>query len=278
MFDECRASEFGTMNASPQTTSGRLSGRVAIVTGGAGGLGAAICRALASEGAAIIVGYHRSGDAARALAASLPCAGSRSLQHVALSAPVTDSAALLQLANDIEQCYGRLDILVNCAGITRFVPHADLDALDDALIDDVLATNVRGPLAAVRALRHLLARGVGNGVPPALIVNISSIAAVTAVGSNIVYCASKAALDNITKSLARALAPLIRVVSISPGLVDTEFVKKMDVEWRNAQVANTPLARLATPDEVADAVVAAATFFTFSTGCVFAVDGGRPLA
>jgi 3-oxoacyl-[acyl-carrier protein] reductase len=94
----------------------------------------------------------------------------------------------------------------------------------------------------------------------------------------VMYCASKAALDNMTKSLARALAPAIRVVSVSPGLVDTEFVKSLDVNWRNDQVARTPLARLTTPDEVAKAVVACATHFTFSTGNIFAVDGGRPLA
>src|SRR5690606_35149401 len=129
---------------------------------------------------------------------------------------------------------------VNCAGTTRFVPHADLDALDDALIDQVLATNVRGPLAAVRAFKPLLERS-GAG----LVVNISSIAAVTAMGSNIAYCASKAAVNNMTMALARALAPAIRVVAVSPGLSDTEFVKQMDQGWRDEQAARTPLRRLA---------------------------------
>ena len=272
------------MNASTPTLAGRLSGQVALVTGGTGGLGAAICRALAGEGAMVVVGYHRSAEAAHDLAADLPPAATVCTTntespaagapgHVALPAPVTDSAGLTRLAGEIERRFGRLDILVNCAGTTRFVPHGDLDALDDGLIDEILATNVRGPFAAVRALRHLLERhGCG------LVVNISSIAAVTAMGSNVIYCASKAALDNLTKSLARALAPAIRVVSVSPGLVDTEFVKKMDVDWRNDQVARTPLARLAAPADVAQAVVAAATHFTFSTGTVFAIDGGRPLA
>lgn len=251
-----------------------LAGRVALVTGGAGGIGSAICRALANEGANIVVGYNRSAESAHALAADLPAATGG---HVALAAPVTDSAALTRLAGEIEQRFNRLDILVNCAGTTRFVPHADLGALDDGLIDEILATNVRGPIAAVRALRHLLACDANSGNGTGLIVNISSIAAATAMGSNIAYCASKAALDNLTKSLARALAPLIRVVSVSPGLVDTEFVRKLDPAWRNDQAAGTPLGRLATPAEVAQAVVAAATLFTFSTGSVFAVDGGRPL-
>jgi len=108
-------------------------------------------------------------------------------------------------------------------------------------------------------------------------VNVSSIAAVTAMGSNIAYCASKAAVDNMTKSLARALAPGIRVVSVSPGLSDTEFVKQMDQSWRDEQSQRTPLKRLALPEEVAAAVVAAVAYLTFTTGAVIPVDGGRPL-
>lgn len=247
-----------------------LGGKVALVTGGAGGLGSAICRALAAAGARVVMGYHRSADAARNLAAVLPPVDG---VHCALPAPVTDSAALARLAATIEARHGRLDILVNCAGTTRFVAHDDLDGLDDALIDDILATNVRGPLAAVRALRPLLA-GSGNG----LVVNISSIAATSAMGSNVMYCASKAALDNMTRSLARALAPQVRVLSVAPGLVDTDFVRGIDAAWREAQVARTPLARLAAADDVALAVLAAATHFPFSTGIVLPVDGGRSLA
>jgi 3-oxoacyl-[acyl-carrier protein] reductase len=243
---------------------------VALVTGGTGGIGTAICEALAVAGFCLVVGYRNSADAALMLAGKLP--GSC---HVALPAPVTDSGALQLLATKVDERYGRCDVLVNCAGTTRFVPHADLDALDDGLIDDILATNVRGPLAAVRALLPLLKRSrlPGGGVA----VNISSIAARTAMGSNIAYCASKAALDNLTVSLARALAPLVRVVSVSPGLVDTEFVKSLDVRWRDEQTARTPLRRLAEPADVARAVLAAVKDLTFSTGCVIAVDGGRPL-
>lgn len=250
----------------------KLANCVALVTGGAGGLGSAICHALADEGASVLVGFNQSFDQARSLSATLK-SDFNTQHHSAVAAPVTDSAALATLAEEIKARYGRLDILVNCAGTTRFVPHSDLDSLDDALIDDILATNVRGPFVAARALRTLLAQ---NGV--GLIVNISSIAAVSATGSNVMYCASKAALDNMTKSLARALAPAIRVVSVSPGLVDTEFVKSLDINWRHEQVARTPLARLATPADVAQAVIAAATHFTFSTGVIFSVDGGRQLA
>ncbi|MCA0242174.1 MAG: SDR family oxidoreductase [Proteobacteria bacterium] len=251
-----------------------LSGRLAVVSGGAGGLGEAICLGLARAGCAVVVGYHRSEAQAHALAARLPAAA---LPHAALHCPVTDSAALAALAAEVGRRWGRCDILVNGAGTTRFVPHADLDALDDALIDEILATNVRGIIAAVRAFKPLLAApraGGGSG----LVVNLSSIAAVTAMGSNVAYCASKAAVDNLTKSLARALAPAVRVLSVAPGLSDTDFVKRMDRAWRDEQAARTPLQRLALPDEVAAAVVAAATLLSFSTGAVIPVDGGRPLA
>lgn len=245
-----------------------LAGKVAVVTGGAGGIGASIVRTLAAAGCTVVVGYKASGATARALVADLPGQG-----HRAAPAPVTDSAALTALAADVEEEHGRLDILVNCAGITKFVAHADLDGLDDDLVDRILSVNVRGLIAATRAFRPLLARG-GRG----LVVNISSIAGTTAMGSNIAYCASKAAVDNLTKSLARALAPAIRVVSVAPGLVDTEFVKGLDESWRNRQVDLTPLGRLSDPDDVADAVLAVATLMPFTTGAIIPVDGGRPLA
>jgi 3-oxoacyl-[acyl-carrier protein] reductase len=110
-----------------------------------------------------------------------------------------------------------------------------------------------------------------------VVINISSIAARTAMGSNIMYCASKAALDNMTQSLARALAPAVRVISVAPGLVDTEFVKSLDPQWRDAQAERTPLGRLAAPEDVAAAVVVAVRDLKFTTGCILSVDGGRPL-
>src|SRR5579863_6624671 len=213
---------------------------VALVTGAAGGLGEAIVRALAAAGFTLAIGYHRSADAAERLRQDLPGA-----DHFALAAPVTDSAALAAMAPAIGSRCGRCDVLINCAGVTRFVAHADLTGLDDALFDSIFAVNVRGAFAAIRALSSLLERRElpGGGV----VVNISSIASVIAMGSNVAYCASKAALDNMTRSLARALAPRIRVVSVSPGLVDTEFVKALDRDWRDQQAAHTPLRRLAQP-------------------------------
>jgi 3-oxoacyl-[acyl-carrier protein] reductase len=244
---------------------------VALVTGGAGSMGTTICGALAREGMRVVVGYNRSADKAKALVASLPGEG-----HSALAAPVTDTAGLTAMATEITARYGVCDVLVNCAGVTRFVPHNDLVALDDALIENILSTNVRGPFATVRAMRSLLEKS--NKTGGAVVVNISSIAGVTAMGSNVIYCASKAAVDNMTKSLARALAPKIRVVSVSPGLVANDFVRSMDKAWLDEQVNRTPLKRLAAPEEAASAVVAAIKYLTFTTGSIIPVDGGRPLS
>ena len=246
-----------------------LAGRVAVVTGGTGGIGAAICKTLAQAGAAVAIGYNSASEKAEAMLGALPGDG-----HMALRMPVTDSAALKDAIAAVDKRHSRLDLLVNSAGITRFVPHGDLDALDDALITRILDVNVRGVIASVRAAVPLMLRGDGGGA----IVNISSIAGVTGMGSNIAYCASKAAVDNLTKSLARALAPDIRVVSVSPGLVDTEFVRGLDQSWRDEQASRTPLRRLAAPEEVARAVLAAGTSLTFMTGAILPVDGGRPLA
>jgi len=244
-----------------------LIDQVAVVIGATGGIGAAVCRSLAGAGCRVAVAYRNDPEAAEALARSLP-----GQDHAWMDADVTHSASLSDLARRLGDRYGTVDILVNSAGMTRFVPHADLDGLDDGLIDEIFRTNWRGPFATVRALRPLLERD-GGGV----VINISSIAGTSGVGSNVAYCASKAALNTMTISLARALAPAIRVVAICPGLVDTDFIQGLDPAWRQDQVSRTPLGRLVRPEEVGQAVVAAATL-TSSTGCCLTVDGGRLLA
>jgi 3-oxoacyl-[acyl-carrier protein] reductase len=245
-----------------------LEGRVAVVTGATGGIGSAVCRRLASAGARVVAGFRRGEPAARSLIETLP-----GTNHAAIRADVTDSAALARFAEEVGARYGGVDLLVNSVGRTRFVPHADLSALDDDLIDEIFRTNWRGPFATIRALKDLLAKS-GD----ALVVNVSSVAGVTGIGSNVAYCASKAALNAMTISLGRALAPAIRVVSVSPGVVETEFIKGLDESWRREQMSRTPLGRLASPEDVADAVVAAATTLRCSTGCIIPVDGGRPLS
>lgn len=244
-----------------------LDGKVAVVTGAGGGIGSAISRRLAEAGMKIVLTYRKSKDQTEAVAASL--AGE---DHMLFQAPVDDSTAQIRLARAIAERYGTVDVLVNNAGVTRPVPHQDLDALDDALIDEIFRINWRGAFASVRALKDLLMQGDGG-----LIVNISSIAGRTGVGSNVAYCASKAALDSMTRSLARALAPKVRVVSVSPGWVEGEYALRMPAELLQEQRDKTPLKRIAQAADVAEAVYALAAHLTFSTGDIIPVDGGRPL-
>ncbi len=244
-----------------------LKEKVAVVTGGAGGIGTGICEALADAGCTLIITYNRDATRAKALAARLPGAG-----HVAIQASVEESKSLDALAQAVAERFGRLDILVNNAGVTRFVAHDDLDGLDDELIDRIFRVNWRGAFAGVRALRTLLEADDGG-----LVINMSSIAATTGNGSNVAYCASKAALDAMTLSLARALAPRIRVVALAPGLVDGEYARSFDPDWRQAQVDLTPLNRLAEPADVGAAVLAVAAYMPHTTGAIIPVDGGRLL-
>jgi 3-oxoacyl-[acyl-carrier protein] reductase len=244
-----------------------LKDKLVAVTGGSGGIGSAICRAFASAGATCIVAYNNNEQKANDVVASLQGEG-----HWAHYVPVDISAALEGFANLVDEKHGKLDVLVNCAGVTKFVSHRDLDLLDDDIIDEMFRVNWRGAFVAVRVFHDLLKK-TGDG----LVVNISSVAGIHGVGSNIAYCASKAALDTMTKSLGRALAPEIRVVSVSPGMVETDFVKKLNPKWLAQQKALTPMKRFATVENVANTVLSVATHMKFSTGCTIQVDGGRPL-
>jgi 3-oxoacyl-[acyl-carrier protein] reductase len=244
-----------------------LNGKVAVVLGGSGGIGRATAREFAAVGATVVVVYRSNSVEAEEAVAGLPGTG-----HVALHAKVEDTSTLVALAAEVEKRFGRADILVNSAGFTKPIPHNDLDALDDAFIDHMFEVNWRGQFAAVRAFRKLL-EAHNDG----LIVNVSSIAALTGSGSNIAYCAVKAGTDSMTKSLARVMAPKVRVMAVSPGMVNTEFVAGRDAAF-NAKAAQTiPLKRVAEADDVARAILACATLLTYSTGSIILVDGGRML-
>jgi 3-oxoacyl-[acyl-carrier protein] reductase len=244
-----------------------LTGKVAVVTGGSRGIGAATAHALAQAGATVVLTHRDSATAADDVAASLSGDG-----HRAVQASVTDTASLTALAADVAAAEGRLDVLVNNAGWSRVIAHTDLDALDDDTFDHIMKTNVRGAFACVRAFGTLLQAGDGG-----VVVNLSSVASQIHFGSNIAYCASKAAIESMTMTLARALAPKVRVVAVAPGVVDTDFTRAWDPAVRDAQTAATPLGRFATPEEVGEAILAAVVHFPHTTGAVFPIDGGRPL-
>jgi 3-oxoacyl-[acyl-carrier protein] reductase len=241
-----------------------LEGKVALVVGGAGGIGRAAGRMIAEAGAKVVL-THRAGKAADV--ARLPGDG-----HAAFAADVAETASLLALRDAVKERYGRLDILVNAAGFTKPVPHADLEALDDDLIDRMFQVNWRGQFATIRTFAPML-KEHDDG----LIVSISSIAAFTGVGSSIAYCAAKAGIDVMTKALARALAPKVRVLAVSPGVVETGFVPGRGPDFNEKTSASTPLKRIATPDDIAAAILACATHLGFSTGTTIVVDGGRAL-
>ncbi len=244
---------------------GDLSGKCVLVTGGSNGIGAAAVRMFAQAGARVMIGYNSSEARARKLLDELPGQG-HVIQHIELQ----DSASTAQAGKAARDSFGRLDVLVNSAGFTRPVAHANLDALDDALMDRMLIANVRGPFSMVRACAPLM-KETGDAV----IVNVSSISGFTGSGSSIAYVAAKAAIDNISLALARVLGPEIRVMCVSPGAVATDFVAGRGRPELEKLAAAAPLKRVTEPEDVARAILACVTHLKMSTGGRIVVDGGR---
>ena len=239
-----------------------LTDRVVLVTGGGTGMGREMSRRFGREGATVIVNYARSRDDTEATAREI---GERG---VAMRADVTREADVKAMIAEIETRYGRLDILVNNAGWSTRIPHGDLDALTDEIWDRTLDTNLRGTFYTIRAARPLLERA-----PAPAIVNTASAAAYSASGSSVVYAASKAAVVSMTKSLARAFAPKIRVNAVCPGLVRTRFAGWPEESFVAAKEL-TPIGRLVTTEEVADAVYFLSVEATWMTGEALLMDGG----
>jgi 3-oxoacyl-[acyl-carrier protein] reductase len=238
---------------------------VALVTGASSGIGRATAVRLAEIGATVIVGYNSRREAAEDVASSLVGEG-----HWALRIGLDDAASIEAARAAIEERHGRLDILVNNGGATIPVPAGDLDGLTDEIFDKVVSLNLRGPFAVVRAMRTLLERG-----DRAAIVNVSSIAAVTGIGSSLAYCAAKGGLDTLTVGLAKVLAPKVRVFSVSPAGVDTDFVAGRTRGQLEAMAGSMPLRKITSADDVAKAIIACVTHLTSSTGIILPVDEGR---
>ncbi len=250
-----------------------LSGRVAIVTGGGTGIGRAICEALVKGGAqGVVVNYSRSAEAAEASAAQLREAGADAL---AVRADVTDEAAVAQMVSGAVDRWGRLDILVNNAGTTRFIPFPDLDAATDEVWDELYAINVKGAFRCARLAAPHLRRERGA------IINLGSTAGLRGSGSSLPYAVSKAAVHHLTRTLAVALAPDVRVNAIAPGTVATNWYRgrfgdeKADAAER-AAAETTPLRGVATAEDCAAAVMGLLAS-DWVTGQVLVVDGGKEL-
>jgi 3-oxoacyl-[acyl-carrier protein] reductase len=252
-----------------------LKGKAAIVTGSATGIGASVAIALARRGANIVVNYTKSEKEARETADEVRRAGAdvRVVQaNVAIDA---DCRKLAQAALD---AWSRIDILVNNAGTTKFAAHNDLDALSAEDFTAIYAVNVIGPFQMIRACAPTM-KAQGDGA----VVNVSSIAGVRGIGSSVAYAASKAALNNLTVSLARALAPEIRINAVCPGYVATGWFRNRFGEEGFKRITETqaqvaPLKRAADGDEIAKTVV----FFASPesrhiTGETLLTDGGLHL-
>ncbi len=241
--------------------------RVALVTGSATGIGRAVAVQFAKAGLAVAVNYSRSEKEAKETLAEVKEHGA---PGILIKANVSDDSAVKSMIARCVSEWGQLDVLVNNAGTTHFIEHTNLDAVTDQVWDDILGVNLKGTFYCCRAaLPHLQKTG-GS------IVNVTSVAGLQGHGSSIPYAASKAAGNCMTKSLARAFAPKVRVNAVAPGPVLTRWLADhMDQVERSLAV--TPMGRAATPDDIADAICYLALGTSLMTGQVMVVDGGRTM-
>ncbi len=244
----------------------KLAGQVALVTGSATGIGRAIALALAGEGADIVVNYTRSLKEAEQTAADIRALGRRALLY---RADVANTGEIRAMVDAADKEFGRIDVLVNNAGITVYVAFQDLDGVKEEDWDRLFAVNLKGQFFAAQAAAPIMHRQ-GSGC----IINLASTAGMRAMGSSIPYCCSKSAVFMLTACLARAMAPHVRVNGIAPGLVNTRWIAgSLPGTW-DGRIEATPLKRLAEPEDVAQAAVFLATSADFITGQTIVVDGG----
>jgi NAD(P)-dependent dehydrogenase (short-subunit alcohol dehydrogenase family) len=253
-----------------------LQDRVALVTGGAGGIGGAVVRRLAKAGVSgAVVNYRKSGKEAEELAGEMNRAGVKSF---ALQADVQNDAQVRAMMKKIADHFGRLDVVVNNAGVTHWVKLSDLEGLTDAIWDEILDVNVKGAFRCARAAAPLLKANRG------MIVNVSSISGVLAPStmSSLAYGTAKAALIYMTRGLAVAMAPEVRVNCVAPAFTDTPWMSQHFGSEYQEVIAKAsvgyPLQRIATPEDIAVAIVGLITGGDFVTGQTLIVDGGLSLS
>ena len=246
-----------------------LSEKAALVTGASRGVGAATALQLAQVGCGVAINYNQSTDRAEAVAARCREEG---VKAVLMQGDVAEDSACRAMVQQAVEAFGGLDILINNAGTTRFIDFPDLDAVTDEDWERIFAVNLKGPFQMARAARKALAAG-GGGV----IVNTASIAGMVGAGSSIPYCASKAALINLTLSLARTLGPAIRVNAVAPGFIEGEWLQKglgdAYEQVKETKAAGTVLGAVSTPDDVAQGILAMVTA-SKTTGHTLVIDGG----
>ena len=244
---------------------------VALVTGGATGVGRATSLRFAKLGFDVVVNYSRSKSDAEQTANDVNALGVKALLACC---DVSDDAKVREMLELVRQTFGRLDVVVNNAATTNFIEHADLEGLTEEMWDRMLDVNLKGAFFVTRAAANLLREGDGGSV-----VNVSSVAALTGSGSSIAYCASKAGVNTMTKSLARVLAPQVRVNAVCPGPIDSRWIRQGNPDWDLGQmVAAYPIPKASQPDDIADAILFFAVGTSMATGQILSVDGGQTLS
>ena len=242
-----------------------MKDRVAVVTGGGTGIGRAISEHFAGAGARVVVNYSRSRDDAEDTVKGIRAKSGTAL---AVAADVSKNSGAKELMDAAMREFGRIDYLINNAGWSQRVPHQQMDDLTDEIWDRVFNTNLRGAFYCVRAATPHLKKQAGSAI-----VNIASVAALLGQGSSMAYAASKGGMVTLTRSLARALAPDIRVNAVLPGFIRTRFAGWPDSAFNDAEKI-TPLRRLATVEDCARAAMFFAAYAMGTTGETLIVDGG----
>lgn len=252
-----------------------LKGRVALVTGGATGIGRATVLHLAKAGAAgVVINYRTSKKESGQAAAEVRKIGAEAL---CLCADVKSDEQVRRMMDQVGKRFGRLDVLVNNAGVTHWVNVSDLEGLTDTMWDDILDINVKGAFRCTRAAAPQLAKTQG------MVVNVSSISGIVAPAtiSSLAYGTAKAALIYLTRGLAVALAPKVRVNAVAPAFTDTKWMQEHYGDKYEQIIAGAsariPLRRVATPDDVAAAIIGLVTGGDFVTGQTLIIDGGLSL-
>ena len=249
-----------------------VQGKRALITGASRGVGAVTALKLAELGVHVAVNYARSRQEGEAVAAKARALG---VTGIAIGADISRGSEAARLVDEAARALGGLDILVNNAAITRFIDLTDLAGVTDEAWDDIFGTNVRGLFNVTRAAApHLKASGDG------VVVNLGSLAGLSDAGSSIPYCASKAAVHSLTRTLSRALAPEVRVNCVAPGFINTEWhlrnPKQGAYQTRLDQAkAETLLKKVCEPEDIADAILSFIVYNRFATGQVLMVAGGR---
>ncbi|MFA6544333.1 MAG: glucose 1-dehydrogenase [Limisphaerales bacterium] len=249
-----------------------LTGKAAVVTGSSRGVGRATALALARRGCDVLINYSTSRDEAERTAAEVCALGGRA---ACFAGSVADDAICRAMMDAAVREFGRLDVLVNNAGTTRFIDFPDMEAVTDDDWSRILGVNLKGPFQCARAARPHLERS-GGGV----IINVASVAGIVGAGSSIPYCASKAAVINLTLALARTLGPNIRVNAVAPGFIDGEWLRKgLGDDFEAAKAARSKhavLGRVCQPGDIADAILALISA-DLVTGHTMVVDGGHSI-